>query len=172
MKVLLVLTAAIDILGCVRRTEFIWDKPGTTQAEYDQDRYACFRESRVQTTRSDSPPADTQPSSRPAVVPRSCIVCQSSASNHRCHLPGSGSASPGSFSHSPATRGLAVLCFTFPTNHGTAGPHSTAHIFLRGFRPIQPGTIGGKENHWEEKDLTLGADSRAHTGRRGQGRGQ
>ncbi len=65
MKVLLVLAAAIGILGCARQTELVWDKPGATQAEYDQDHYACFRESRVQTTRSYTPPAYTPPSSRP-----------------------------------------------------------------------------------------------------------
>ncbi len=66
MKVLLVLATAIGIFGCARQSELIWDKPGATQAEYDQDHYACLRESRVQITRSYTPPADTPPSSRPA----------------------------------------------------------------------------------------------------------
>ncbi len=66
MKALLVLTAAIGIFGCARQTELVWDKPGATQAEYDQDHYACFRESRVLETRSYIAPAYTPPSGRPA----------------------------------------------------------------------------------------------------------
>ena len=66
MKVLLVLTAAIGIFGCARQSELIWDKPGATQAEYDQAHYACFRESRVLETRSYIAPAYTPPSGRPA----------------------------------------------------------------------------------------------------------
>ena len=52
MKGLLILTAAVLLVGCARQV--VWIKPEATQVDFDRDHYVCLRNARVVMTRTDT----------------------------------------------------------------------------------------------------------------------